>query len=267
MPAEPLVRWLRRTINVPGLLFILALTIVWEVAIRAGLITYEYLPSPSATARAGVDLVFHGSWASEVGHTVLSALAGWGIGSIAGILIGIWLGLASLAWRSTMASVEVLRALPAIAFVPAVVLLLGFSLQAEIVITTYVSIWPVLINTIAGVREVSSSHREVADMLRMPALERVRKILLPSAAPLIIVGLRLSLALSLALAIVAEMVGNPQGVGYALVLQQQALQPAAMFFYIISIGLVGLALNTVFLLITRVISPGTTAILEAEANS
>lgn len=255
-----------RAVNPSGLLFIVALGLIWELAVRSGALTYEYLPAPSSTIKAGVDLIVNGTLIEEVVHTSVSALVGWGIGSVIGVVFGTCLGLFPTSWRYSMSSVEVLRALPAIAFVPAVVLVLGFSLEAEFVITTYVAIWPVLVNTIAGVRDVSPAHLELATMMRMSALERVRKVLLPSAAPLIVIGLRLSLSLTLALALVAEMVGNPEGVGYALILQQQALQPAAMFSYVIAIGIVGLLFNTIFVAVVRLVSPGTTALIDRESS-
>lgn len=262
---RPLVR-LRRQLNLPGLLFILAVAFVWEHAVSTGLLSYEFLPAPSSILSATTDLTVSGQLPRDVLHTLVSCLVGWSVGSALGLLLGVWLGLSQPSWRYTMASVEVLRALPAISFVPVVVLLLGFSPRTEYVITTYVVLWPVLVNTIEGVRSVSTGHIEVARMLRMPAVERIRKIILPSAAPTVIVGLRLGLALALALAIVAEMVGNPEGVGYSLILQQQGLQPAAMFSYVMSIGLLGLLLNSGFLALARLVSPGTAALLEMESR-
>src|SRR5690606_36023738 len=95
---------------------------------------------------------------------------------------------------------------------------------------------------------------------------RFVRIVIPSAAPTIYVGLRLSLAVSLALAIVAEMVGNPKGIGNALLMQQQAMQPENMYVYILTTGFLGLFLNSVFMFATKVLAPGVHAMAERVEN-
>jgi ABC-type nitrate/sulfonate/bicarbonate transport system permease component len=145
-----------------------------------------------------------------------------------------------------MASIEVLRAVPPVSLVPVALLVFGFSVRMELVLIVYVSAWPVLVNTIDGVRGVRSELLDVARMLRLSRATTVRRIVVPAAMPSIVVGLRLALSLSLVLAVVAEMLGNPRGLGNALVRAQQALQPAQMFAYVLAIGVLGVALNGAF---------------------
>lgn len=264
-PAAARALRMPRWLNVPGLLFIAVLAGIWELAVDSGALTYQYLPAPSAIVRAGIGLAASGELLGNIAHTLLSTLVGWVIASLIGLALGVWLGLARGPWKYSMATVEVLRAVPAISFVPVAVLLLGFSVRMELVIIVYVSGWPVLVNTIQGVRNVTPTHNDVTRIMHMSTLARIRKIVLPSAAPEVIVGLRLGLALALALAVVAEMVGNPAGIGYALVFQQQALQPEKMFAYVVVIGLLGLLLNSTFVWLTRTAFPGVTALLREEA--
>lgn len=96
---------------------------------------------------------------------------------------------------------------------------------------------------------------DVARMLRLSRFTAVRKVLLPAAAPSIVVGLRLALALSLVLAVVAEMIGNPAGLGHALVLAQLVLQPEQMFAYVVVIGLLGVGLDATFGVVAARASP------------
>jgi sulfonate transport system permease protein len=142
-----------------------------------------------------------------------------------------------------MASIEVMRAIPPVTLVPVALLVFGFSVRMELTIILFVSAWPVLVNTIDGVRGVRPELLEVARMLRLAPAARIRKIVLPAALPAIVVGLRLALSLSLVLAVVAEMIGNPSGLGNALVRSSQALRPEEMFAYVFAIGLLGVALN------------------------
>jgi ABC-type nitrate/sulfonate/bicarbonate transport system permease component len=186
-------------------------------------------------------------------------LVGWAISGLIGVVLGIALGLSAGVWRFSMASLEFLRALPGISFVPVAVLLLGFSVKMELIVVVYVSVWPVLVNTIHGVRRVTALHRDVARMMGMGRWAQIRRFVIPTTVPYVIVGLQISLALSLALAIVAEMIGNPVGVGHALISAQNTLRPDDMFAYVVAIGIVGVLLNVLFLKLVELGFPGTTS--------
>jgi ABC-type nitrate/sulfonate/bicarbonate transport system permease component len=252
-------------VNGPGLLLGALLVLAWEGAVRAGLLSAEIVPAPSAVWSAAVRLTESGALPDNVAHTLTATLIGWVIAATVGIVLGLAMGLLDPLRNYTAATVEVLRAVPAISFVPLAVLLLGFSVEMEVAIIVYVSQWPVLINTIAGVRSVTPVHREVARTMQLGHWDRIRKVTLPSAVPNVLIGLRLALALSLALAVVAEMVGNPKGIGYALILHQQALQPAELFAYLVLTGVLGLLLNSLFVGGARLLSPGTAAALRETA--
>lgn len=244
-------------INARGIAFLLALAAIWQLAMSAGLLKSQYLPTPVAVVRATFDLARSGALTTNFAHTLYVTMLGWVAATVLGIVLGLVLGLSMTAWRFSMASVEFLRALPAIAFVPVAVLLLGFSVKMEFLVVIYVSIWPILVGTIHGARQVTPLHRDVAEMLQMGWLDRVRRLVLPTTAPFVFVGLQVSLSLSLALALVAEMVGNPKGVGQALIVAQNTLHPAEMFAYVVLVGIVGVALNAALLRLVAVSFPGT----------
>jgi ABC-type nitrate/sulfonate/bicarbonate transport system permease component len=106
-------------------------------------------------------------------------------------------------------------------------------------------LWPILIGTMSGVMAVSGRLRDVGQTFRLSRFEIIHKILLPAAAPTIFVGAKISLTLSLVLAIIAEMVGNPQGLGYAIVSAQQAMPPDEMFAYILIVGVIGVVISKI----------------------
>jgi ABC-type nitrate/sulfonate/bicarbonate transport system permease component len=150
-----------------------------------------------------------------------------------------------------MASVEILRPIPGIAFLPVALLLFGFSTRMELFVIILPVLWPILIGTMSGIMAVSNRLQDVGRTLRLTRYEILRKILLPAAAPTIFVAARISLTLALVLAVIAEMVGNPQGLGYAIVSAQQALRPDEMFAYIFIVGIFGVAINVLAMVASR----------------
>lgn len=242
--------------NPLGVSVLLALAVLWEVLVRFKVAEIQFLPAPSEIATAAQDALAGGELLGRIAHTLGVTILGWGIASTIGVALGLLLGLSPLAYRYSMTSFEVTRAIPPITFVPAALLVFGFSLKMELVLVIYGGIWPVLINTIGGVRSIAPELRDVGRMLRLSRLETIRKVVLPAALPAILVGLRLALSLCLVLAIVAEMVGNPAGIGNGLISARQALQPALMFVYVIVAGLLGVALNAGLRASVRALLPG-----------
>lgn len=246
-----------RRVNVPGLLTMLALVGGWEVLAVTGFLDFTTLPAPSAVAARAGDLVLGGDLVADLLHTVQVTLLGWLLACTLGVALGLVLGSWRQAWRWSMASLEMLRAVPPITLVPMALLAFGFSVRTELTLVVYASAWPVLVSTLEGVRGVRPELRDVARTLRLSRWTTLWKVVLPAAVPSIFVGLQLGLSLALVLAVVAELVGNPAGLGNGLVLAQLALRPEEMFVYFLTIGLLGIGLNAGLRLVARRI-PATT---------
>lgn len=236
-----------------GVLLFIAL---WEVLVATKIFDFEYLPAPTVIAGALAKMVKDGEVWGEIIHTLTAALLGWLISVSLGISVGAMLGLSGIARRYCLASIEVMRPLPGIAFVPVAILVFGFSLQMELMVIVIPAVWPVLVNTMGGVAAVHSRLHDVARSFRMPPFFATLKIFAPAAAPSILVGCRLALTLALIMAVAAEMIGNPTGLGYAVVREAAALHPDSMFAYIFIIGLLGIILNAVLLVGAGLVLPG-----------
>lgn len=243
-------------VNYLGVATIATVLVLWEVIVRADLVHFQYLPAPSQIFGGFFQVMATGEMESAVGHTLVATLVGWVCASLVGIALGLLLGLFAPVWRYTMASFEVLRALPIVAFAPVAVLLFGFTTKMEVALSFYAALWPILINASVGVRQASPRLLEVGSVLRLNRAERIWKLRLPAAVPLIVVGLRLGLALALVLSVVAELVGNPAGVGYALSQAQQSLHPAQMFAYVGLLGVIGIALNALLMAAAKALFTG-----------
>jgi sulfonate transport system permease protein len=248
--------------NIAGLVTMAVCGLVWETAIQIGILHYQYLPAPSAIVLGAGELAASGELVAATLHTLESVFLGWAIAVAAGVSFGLLLGSSPLLRRYSMATIEVLRPMPAIAFVPVALLLFGFSIQTELMVIILPSLWPVLINTMGGLMGVHARLGDVGRTFRLSRAAILYKVFVPAATPAIMVGVRISLTLAVVLAVLAEMVGNPEGLGYAVVSQQQALRPDLMFVYVAVIGLLGLALNALLVGVVSASFPAASAELK-----
>jgi sulfonate transport system permease protein len=240
----------------PGIGGVLIFLGLWEALVAVGALRYQYLPPPSQILWALAAMTATRPLAHEIAHTLEATFLGWILAASLGLSIGVLLGLSATARRYSLASIEVLRPLPGIAFVPLALLLFGFSLQMELVVIVLPALWPVLINTMGGILAVPQRLNDVARSLHLSTFDAARKVFVPAAAAAVLVGCRLSLSLALVMAVIAEMVGNPEGLGYAVIREQQAMQPSFMFAYIFLIGVLGIVFNALVVGAGRALLPG-----------
>jgi len=217
--------------------------IIWEAASRTGLLTLESLSRPSDIVVAGFAALRDGSLLIATLQTCETALLGLGIAAVTGIALGTILGVLPTAERVTGPTIEALRPIPAIAFMPLALMMFGFGVGLEASIVAYACVWPILIVTVAAVRAVEGRLLEVAAVLELPLWKRMTKVVLPSAFARINVGLRVAAAISLVVAVTVEIVLNPRGLGYHLVLAQQSLHIGLMWAQLVWLCLLGFVLN------------------------
>ena len=226
-----------------GALVPVLLLALWEAAARSGVLTYETLSYPSAIAAAGYGALRDGSILLATWQTIETALLGLALGTVVGVALGATLGLSGLAARTAGPTFDALRAVPAVALMPLALLLFGWGLAMETVVIGYACCWPILVATASAVRGVEPRLLEVADALEMSVAARFAKIVLPATLARIGVGVRVALGVALVVAVTIEIVANPRGLGYALVVAQQSLKPDLMFAQILWLALIGFALN------------------------
>ena len=198
---------------------------------------------PSAAVQAFLRAATDGSLLSATAFTLGSAAAGLAIGCMFGIALGTWLGLSTRAAAMGFLSIELLRPVPSVALIPLAMLVYGFGFRMEISVVAFACAWPMLVLTQAAVRQVEPRLLEVAHALQLQPLARFCKIVLPAIVPRLFVALRLGVAIALVVAVTVEIAANPNGMGYAVMIAQQSLDPALMLAWLFWIGLVGFAIN------------------------
>jgi sulfonate transport system permease protein len=218
---------------------------LFEVAARRwAALGSEVLAPPSAALQALLAAAQNGSLWSATAFTLGSAALGLLIGGGLGTLAGFALGLSPRASRASFLGVELLRPVPAVALLPLFMLVFGFGLSLQVCLVANATFWSQLLLMQAAVRQVDPQLLELSRLLRLGPTQRLTKLLLPAVLPRLLTALRLSLAFALQVAVTVEIAGNPHGMGYAMLLAQQSLEPALMVGWLVWIGLIGLLLNS-----------------------
>jgi sulfonate transport system permease protein len=187
---------------------------LWEVLSRVGAIPPRLLPSPVGVLSAALRETLHGELGLHLGISALRAGVGLLIGATVGLVLGLLTGLSRSVQLVFDGPLQMLRAVPALAVVPLVILWFGLGETGKIFIVVITVIFPVYMNTFYGVRSVDPQLIEMARVYDLRPLELYREVILPGAMPSILIGLRFALGLSWIVMIVAETIGATSGLGY-----------------------------------------------------
>jgi len=240
---EKLALVLRRTFR--SSIAIVAFLLFWEVAPRVGLAEPAFLPPLSTVLGTGWELIKNGQLPSHVQASLSRSLVGFALAIAHAVPLGLVIG-----WYRRFASIvnpllEAMRNTAALALLPVFILVLGIGESSKIALVVYSCSWPILLNTIAAVRNVDPLLIKSARTMGLSPFQLFRKVILPASIPTIFVGIRLAGAYSLLVLVAAEMVGAKAGLGYLIIYAQYNFQIPAMYVGILSITVLGLLFNQV----------------------
>jgi ABC-type nitrate/sulfonate/bicarbonate transport system permease component len=193
---------------------------------------------------------------SEFGTHVVPSLEriglGFAIAVVAGIVIGIPLGLSRPARLWAMPHVEYWRAMPPPALLPiSIVLLHSIGNVQKVAFIAFFCLFPVLLNTIDGVRGIDPTFLETARSYGLGRIERIRRVVVPAAFPQIVAGMRIGLSLAVIMMVLSEYFSSTSGVGYVLLISKNTFDFGPMWAAILLIGVLGYVLNVLFLVVER----------------
>jgi ABC-type nitrate/sulfonate/bicarbonate transport system permease component len=221
--------------------FVVAAGVValWQLAADQRWVSPVFLPGPDRAWAALTRGFSNGDLLTKLSGTLAHMAFGWLLASIAGIALGAMIG-SSKAMRVYVApSLELLRPLPVSAIIPVAIAFLGLSQGMALFVIAFGSLWPLLLGTIHGFAAVEPRLYEVARVLHMSRLAVIFKIALPSAAPDILAGMRLSLTVALILAVVCEMLAGLEGLGQWVLLSARSFRSADLFAGVMLLGGIG----------------------------
>lgn len=234
-----------------GVAGLLGFLLSWQLLPTLGIVDARFLP-PATTVLAQLaaeftDLEF---W-RNVGRTMTTWGIGLAIATAAAVAIGTVIGLVPYLRKLTHTTVEFLRPIPSVALIPLAILMFGFQMPAALLIVVYASFWQVFVQVLYGVADVDTVARDTAKSFGLTRASRFRNLVLPTALPYIMTGLRLGAAVALILTVTAELLIAVPGIGRVIVFARSAGDVPTVYVYVVVAGLLGLIVNLLFRVIER----------------
>ncbi len=230
---------------------LVAAVLAWEILSRTAVLPPVAFPPASAVALRLGELVTTGTFWVAVGETV----SGAAIGLVIVVALATPLGMAigRLKWfdRSTLLVVEFLKPIPPVALLPLALLFWGPSSTMKIFLVCMGALWPLLVQVAYGARSLDKTQLDLARSYRFTPLKSLINIVIPGVTPYALTGLRVSATIAVVVAVVAELIGGAPGLGQRVSLAQTSADLPTMYAYIIATGLLGLAVNGLFVLLNK----------------
>jgi NitT/TauT family transport system permease protein len=223
----------------------------WELIVRIFDVPNLILPAPSAIWLALLATVAkHGFW-QHVGVTLAETLGGFALGSSTGFVIGALVAQLRLLERTLYLYIIAFQAIPKVAIAPILLIWFGYGMASKIVITATIAFFPLLANTITGLRAAPADQIEMLRGFTATPAEVFRMVRIPQALPYIMVGLDVAMVLSVTGAIVGEFVGSQQGIGYLILQRTSDMNMAAVFALLLVLAMIGIGLHLIIRVLQR----------------
>jgi ABC-type nitrate/sulfonate/bicarbonate transport system permease component len=220
------------------------LVLAWWLATRDT--TNFYVTTPGELWTTFLDTWFGGTFTASVLPSVMRFVIGTGVAIVLGIALGVPIGQMRWLRRYTEPLFEFFRAIPPPVLVPVLMLLVGVNDSMKLLVIVSGAIWPVLLNTVEGVRALDPVLGDTSRTYGISGVARLRYVVLPAAAPQIVTGIRQSLSIGLILMVISEMFASSSGLGFTIVTFQRTFAVPEMWSGVLLLGLIGFAVSLVF---------------------
>ena len=238
-----------------GVLALICAAALWEVIARLGVLNRLLFPPLSRIVTAFFELIASGEIPGQIGRSMERAAAGYFLAAAVFIPLGVAMGLFERIHRALEVVIETLRPIPPPVVIPIAMLFFGIGDGMKIFVIFFSCAWPILLNTIDGVRNIDRLLVDTARTFGLRRAKMILKVVLPAAAPQIATGLRISLSITLILVVISEMVGSTDGIGYFILNAQRRLKIDQMYAGMLALALLGYVLNQLFFLCARLFLP------------
>jgi len=242
-----------RTINYLALPILVL--IFWESVTKLKLVPVSMLPPIEMVIESFIEQLQSGQLLNDITISLQRVLIGYTISAVLGIGLGTLMGLSEKVNRFFMLSINSVRQIPIIAWVPLIILWAGIDEASKIVIIVMGATFPILLNTINGIKLTPKEYIEVGYLFRMSKWELLRKVYFPAAIPSIFVGLRLGLGTSWMVVVAAEIIAASSGIGFRINDARSLMEPEVVLVGMIVIAVVGVLMDQILTRVLKKITP------------
>ncbi|RZT16022.1 sulfonate transport system permease protein [Mycobacterium sp. BK558] len=233
-------RWMLIRLASPFVLLAL-----WQIGSAVGLISQDVLPAPSLIAEAGIELIRTGQLADALAVSGVRVVEGLVLGGVVGIALGVAVGLSKWFEVTIDPPMQMVRALPHLGLIPLFIVWFGIGELPKVLLVALGVSFPLYLNTFSAIRQVDPKLFETAQVLGFSFWQKLRTIIVPSAAPQVLVGLRQSLAIAWLTLIVAEQINADKGIGFLIMNARDFLRIDIIIFGLIIYALLGIGTDAV----------------------
>lgn len=230
-----------------GLVVLAACFLTWELVSRGVLGMADYVPPASRVLATLGAILASGELLGHARASLIRVAEGYALAAVVAVTAGVLLGVSRLLYSFVEPLIELLRPMPSPATIPIAILFFGIGDEMKVVVTAYACTWPILLNTLDGVRGVDRVLRQTAATFRVGRWRTLFQVVVPAASPQIVTGLRVSLAIALILVTTSEMVVANDGLGFYILDLQRSFRIPEMYAAILALAVLGYLLNRAFL--------------------
>ena len=234
------------------------IVIFWISATKNELFPPVILPSIAMVFTSLISQISSGQIFQDVLISLSRVMQGYGIGLILGVFMGTLMGISGSTNKFFSGTFDAIRQIPPLAWIPLVILWFGIGETSKVILIAKASFFPILLNTISGIKSTPKAYIEVAKLYNKNSWKIFRQIYLPYALPNIFVGLRLGLSSAWMTVIAAELIASTSGIGYRINDARNLLQSDVVITGIIVVGLLGVIMDRILDRILRELTPWNT---------
>ena len=222
---------------------VLTILVAWEILSSAGKVSQLFFPSPSTVVETFFRLLAGGELAPNIAATLSRVFLGFITGGLAGLILGLCMGWSRRLRTAVDPVVAAFHAVPKIALLPLIMILFGIGETSKVVVIAVAAFFPMLINAMAGVRQISPIHFEVAENYRATSIKVFTRVIFPGSLPMVLAGARLTLNVSLLLTIAIELISAQEGLGAMIWLAWETLRTEELYVGIAIAAFLGIGFN------------------------
>jgi len=236
--------------------FALSLIIIaiWEYASLSGHIPPYVLPSPSGVVNLFIKHLLDGSLIEDILASMKRVLTGFTVAAVVALTLGVLISLSKNFEVFTRMILQVLKPIPPIAWIPIAIIWLGIAESSKIFIIFIGAVFPILLNTVDGIKQIDVRFWEVSRTFEVPYSKFVKKVIIPGALPQIFTGLKIGLNNAWACLVAAEMIAATKGIGYMLMEGRSLSQPGKVLLAMFIVGIIGKLMEDALRFVGRKVS-------------